>query len=1023
MVIAAIAAMAVLLVVGLVGFFADPLPLPAQVLDQRASVVSMLIGATGLVVAVTALLLQLRAERVPDTVVTSGRFSAPQDKPPKVSASDEGAIAIGGDNPGIASSGDGAKNVLMRGQASAQGSTMYQAAGDQIHHHYPPKPEPDQIVEGDIPQRPPSFQSREQLLQRLADLLGDQAPGKSGDRGGHGGAVVICAVAGTPGVGKTLLAASYAWACQAARWPVVAWIAAETTDQILTGLDALAERLGERRADDDAAAGAARAKAWLAATTQPALLVFDNATDVAVVRRWCPATGATRVVITTRDRAFLRAFEPLEVEVFTPVQAASFLHRRTNLTDADGAAELAIELGHLPLALAQAAAVIARLHLDYLGYLELLRNFPVGDYLPAQHGDAYPAGTAEAILLSITQAETTLPFAQQLLAILAVLSPAGIPLQVLSGLSGTGNEPVRLREMLADLADTSLITFNEDGSAILMHRLVQRVLRERTAHHGDLDTILEQAVHLLHAFNATLPDGAQTWKARPAVEILIEQTNTLYRQAHANDGLTADLLTLRGQCSRYLYDLADLTRAIPLLQTTLADRERVLGADHPDTLTSRNNLASAYESAGDLGRAIPLFEATLAEQERVVGADHRYTLRSRNNLAHAYQAAGDLGRAIPLHEATLADFKRVLGADHRDTLASQASLAYAYESAGDLGRAIPLYETTLADQERALGADHPDTLGSRNNLAGAYRAAGDLGRAIPLYMATLADFKRVLGADHPHTLASQANLAGAYRTAGNLGRAIPLLVATLAERERVLGADHPDTLHSRHNLADAYREAGDLDRAIPLYEQALADRERVLGANHPQTLISRHNLASAYYSAGALSRAIPLYETTLTDQERVLGANHPDTLTSRNNLAGAYRAAGDLDRAIPLCQQTLAECERVLGADHPQTLVFRNNLAGAYEAAGDLGRAIPLFQQTLAECERVLDANHPYTLTTRHNLAHAYQTAGDLGRAIPLYEQALADCERVLGANHPTTRDVRGNLEIAAAEHGQRSAE
>jgi hypothetical protein len=37
--------------------------------------------------------------------------------------------------------------------------------------------------------------------------------------------------------------------------------------------------------------------------------------------------------------------------------------------------------------------------------------------------------------------------------------------------------------------------------------------------------------------------------------------------------------------------------------------QRVLGADHPDTLASRNNLAGAYQSAGDLGRAIPLYKA------------------------------------------------------------------------------------------------------------------------------------------------------------------------------------------------------------------------------------------------------------------------------------------------------------------------------------------------------------------------------------------------------------------------------
>ena len=40
----------------------------------------------------------------------------------------------------------------------------------------------------------------------------------------------------------------------------------------------------------------------------------------------------------------------------------------------------------------------------------------------------------------------------------------------------------------------------------------------------------------------------------------------------------------------------------------LGDRLRVLGANHPGTVASRNNLAAAYESAGDLGRAIPLFE-------------------------------------------------------------------------------------------------------------------------------------------------------------------------------------------------------------------------------------------------------------------------------------------------------------------------------------------------------------------------------------------------------------------------------
>ena len=90
----------------------------------------------------------------------------------------------------------------------------------------------------------------------------------------------------------------------------------------------------------------------------------------------------------------------------------------------------------------------------------------------------------------------------------------------------------------------------------------------------------------------------------------------------------------------------------------------MLGADHPDTLHSRNNLADAYQAAGRLGEAIPLYEQTLADRERVLGADHPDTLTSRNNLAGAYEAAGRLGEAIPLYEQTLADRERVLGADH-----------------------------------------------------------------------------------------------------------------------------------------------------------------------------------------------------------------------------------------------------------------------------------------------------------------------------------------------------------------------
>ncbi|NAS20077.1 tetratricopeptide repeat protein [Herbidospora sp. NEAU-GS84] len=874
-------------------------------------------------------------------------------------------------------------------------------------HLPPPAPPVGQIVEGDIPRRPPAFQPRSGLLDALKAQVRQE------------GAAVIDAVTGTPGVGKSMLAASYAWTCQQVGWPLIVWINAQHPDQILTGLAGLARRLNLHDPDDDAQAAALKARNWLAAADRPGLLVFDNATAVDDVRPWCPATGEVQILITTRNRAFHTLFTAIDVGVFPPEQSVALLHQRTGDTT-PGAEQVAAELGHLPLALGQAGAYIHRRRMTYSTYLTLLRDYPLHRQLPPQAHDDYPDGTAAAILLSIDQAEQTIPHAQDMLELLAVLSEAGVPRAVLYGTidpDPAGTEGID--QLLADLADTSLVTFSEDGATVLMHRLTSRILRER-AHHTTADAVgsrlaemLDRGVYLLHRFNAHIPTSSAAWAARTAVDMLMEQTATLYALAADLDEPFESILFLRARCGQYLHDIADLTRAIPLLEQTLADFERVLGADHPSTLASRNNLASAYREAGDLGRAISLQEQTLADCERVLGGDHPDTLASRNNLAGSCRAAGDLTRAIALLERTLADRERVLGGDHPDTLVSRNNLAGAYEATGDLGRSIPLHKQTLADFERVLGGDHPSTLSSRNNLATAYQTAGNLSQAIPLLEQTLADRERVLGVDHPDTLTSRNNLAFAYQEAGDLGRAIPLHRQTLADRERVLSGDHPDILQSRNNLALAYVSAGDISRAIPLYEQVLTERERVLGVDHPDTLNSRNNLGGAYQVAGDLSRAIPLLEQALAHRERILGDDHPDTLFARNNLGGAYQAAGDLSRAIPLLQQTLADRERVLGGDHPHTLQSRTNFAHAHYMVGNLSQALTLFAQTLADCERVLGPDHPHTVISRANLAGVYQAAGDLGRAVPLFEQSLAQAERVLGADHPTTRVVRGHMRTA----------
>ncbi len=48
-------------------------------------------------------------------------------------------------------------------------------------------------------------------------------------------------------------------------------------------------------------------------------------------------------------------------------------------------------------------------------------------------------------------------------------------------------------------------------------------------------------------------------------------------------------------------------------------KERVLGAEHPDTLTTRHNMAWALDKQGKYDEAMRIYEEVLNIQERVLG--------------------------------------------------------------------------------------------------------------------------------------------------------------------------------------------------------------------------------------------------------------------------------------------------------------------------------------------------------------------------------------------------------------------
>ena len=628
----------------------------------------------------------------------------------------------------------------------------------------------DQRVVGDIPREAPGFQPRPYLLAEL-------------DRADQG----VLLLTGTLGAGSTQLAAAYARAKLAAGWRLVAWVNAENTGNLLAGLAAVADTVGlsvggSRR---DAAGAGRIVRQWLETDGDNCLLVFDDAENPDALREFVPV-GAARVLITSTRQLPANLRTGVSVDVFSADEALTFLAGPTGLDDAGKAAAVAAELGHLPLALAQATAVIAGHRLAYGAYLDRLRTLPVEEHLTRQEGRAYPHGVAEAVLLSLQTvwAADRAGVSTRMLEIMAVLSAAGVRREVLhiagqAGVLASGGHRISAAQVdraLEWLSHRSLLSFSLDGQTIIMHRLVAQVVRDWLARRERLAAVCRVAASVLEARAVTLGRSQD----RPAVRDVPQQVkalleNTAGLAGGADKELAKILLRLRFVALYHLIELGDSTpQAIAVGEPLMADLERLLGPDHRDTLNSRNSLAAAYLAAGRVADAIPLFELTLAGRERLLGPDHSDTLTSRNNLASAYQDAGRAAEAIPLFEQTLAARERLLGVGHPRTLSSRSNLAAAYRAAGRFAEAISLLEQTLADRERVLGPEHPDTRSSRKNLATAHQGGGQATEAIPLFEPTSSGWPRIiLRPEHPDTQASRKNLANAYWDGGQVAEDVP----------------------------------------------------------------------------------------------------------------------------------------------------------------------------------------------------------------------------------------------------------
>ena len=545
----------------------------------------------------------------------------------------------------------------------------------------------EQLVVGDIPAPPPGLQPRPALLAQL-------------NRASQKPPVVLT---GIWGAGKTQLAATYARARLADSWRLIAWINARNSETLLAGLAAVAEAAGlsaggSRQGPADAGQAV---RDWLEADGSFRLLVFDDVEDPGLLQPFVPAAGEARILITSAREPTAELGTSVPVGVFSAEEALALLDGRTGLADEDGALAVAVQLGYLPLALDQAAGMIAKQRVGYAAYLAKLRALSAEDHLvreDEEDEEPSPPGVAEAVLLAMEAASLAdrLGVSIAVMELVAMLSPAVVHRDLLhsAGQAGTllgGGRRVgasMVDQALERLNERSLLGFSLDGQAVSVHRLAAQVIRAGLARQERLGPACRVAASAVEGSVAALakhPDHAAVMEMLAQVAALAENAGTAADDA--GEQVPTMLTRLRSLALNHLVELGDaMPHAIAIGEPLTADLDRLLGPDDPDTIRARNDLARAYRETGRVADAIPLVEQVLAARERLFGADDPRTLASRNNLASAYRATGRAADAIGLFEKNLAACERLFGADHPRTRASRHSLDLARQESAQAGR-------------------------------------------------------------------------------------------------------------------------------------------------------------------------------------------------------------------------------------------------------------------------------------------------------------------------------------------------
>jgi tetratricopeptide (TPR) repeat protein len=273
-----------------------------------------------------------------------------------------------------------------------------------------------------------------------------------------------------------------------------------------------------------------------------------------------------------------------------------------------------------------------------------------------------------------------------------------------------------------------------------------------------------------------------------------------------------------------LREQGDIDSARKIHEQVLEIRRRILGDEHPHTLTTRAKLALTLRVQGDLPNARKIQETVLEIRRKKLGDEHPYTIKIMDDLAETLRAQDDLAGARKIQEKLLEIRSRLLGDEHPDTSLSawnlHLTLLVLCDSSEDI---LKKYLLWLLDRDPASLEVNQQKIREiiMNQHALMLCAQGDLVGARQIQEKVLEITRRTLGDEHPNTITKMKDLAAILRAQGDFAGARKIQEKLLEIRCSLLGEEHPDTSMSACDLVVTLFDMGDAAGADDIMKKHL----------------------------------------------------------------------------------------------------------------------------------------------------------------------------------------------------------